>query len=167
MKDAAENGRQLLEVLEKSVDLETGRRVPLNKSELQEKAGITGRQTILNLLRRFEASGWLDHSIQQWRRNRYARYYTLNDYGLQMSKTLRVLEERKKSEGTGTADITALDFVLDMFRKAMVRGKSPALNYEWALIMTSDSKGRLTWRVRARDLSQKRKKAIDSGGPTA
>jgi hypothetical protein len=157
VKDAAENRRRLLEVLEKSVDPKTGRRIPLNKWQLQRKAGIRGRQTILNLVWWLQGSGWLDVSKQEARKNRYTRYYALNDYGALMSKTVHILEGAKKNQTNGAVDITALDFMLDMFRKAMIRGNSPAANYEWALIMTSDSQGRLTWRLRSRGLSEKKK----------
>jgi hypothetical protein len=74
-----------------------------------------------------------------------------------MAKALQSLEEAERVS-TGATDIRALDFCLDMFRQAMTRGKSPAVNFEWSLIMTSDSQGQLTWRFRSRNLSQKREK---------
>jgi hypothetical protein len=156
LNDAAQNRRRLLDILEKSMDPKTGRRVPLNKWQLQQKAGIKGRQTIINLVFSLQCSGWLDVTKQEARKNRPTRYYALNDYGEQMSKAFHALDQARNLR-TGATDVGALDFMLDRFRQAMTRGKSPALDHEWALIMTSDSKGRLTWRVKSRDLSRKRK----------
>ncbi len=160
-----ENRRRLLLALADSVNLKTGKRVPLNSSQLQKRGRIKGRQTTLNLLQQFDKSGLVDTSFLEWRKNRHTRYYALNDNGERMLKAFPVLDQAR-SQRSGTADIGALDFALDQFRQAMMRGKSPALNYEWALIMTSDSQGRLSWRVRPRDLSQKRKKAVDSHMPS-
>ena len=148
----------MLLALAGSVDMETGKRLPLNKSQLQKRADITGRQTILNLVSQFDRSGWLDRSIGQWRKGRHTRYYALNDIGLRMAQFLYP-ELRPKGEHTATPDqlrdmdLKALDFILDQFRQAMIRGKSVS-NYEWAFIMTADARGQLSWRLKSRELSR-------------
>ena len=83
-----ENKNNLLLALAHSIDLKTGKTKPLNMSQLKDQAGIKGRQTILNLVWQLRRAGWLETSIDQWRKRRYARYYALNEIGLQAVKNL-------------------------------------------------------------------------------
>jgi hypothetical protein len=155
-----ENEKNLLLALAGSID-STGKTRPLNVSQIKAAAHIKGRQTALNLVSQLRRAGWLETRIHQWRKHRNARYYALNEIGLQAVKNLYPEKFGGKPtsltpEQSHIIDLKALDFVLDSFRHAMIRGKSPACSYEWVLIMTSDERGQLSCRLKSREL-QKRK----------
>jgi DNA-binding PadR family transcriptional regulator len=131
--------------------------VALNKSQLQKKAGIKGRQTIMNLLSQFEASGWLELSVGQWRKGRDATVYALNDCGMQTVAAFYPefhLKREQTTEERREINLKALDIILGMFRQTMMWEKSHARNYEWALIITSDAQRKLSWRYKSRKLSR-------------
>ena len=163
MVSKAENKRRILLALANSVDRKTGERVPLNSSQLQQRAHIKGRQTILNLISELQRIGWLERSVGQWRKGRYTEYYALSDPGLGIARVfypeLRANSNQEQAptiEQRREMNLRALDYMLDLFRQAMKRGLSPACNYQWMLIMSSDSEGKLGWRVKSQSREKER-----------
>jgi len=165
MVSKAENERRILVTLAKSVNPKTEERVPLNAAQLQDKADIKGRQTVLNLISQLQRSGWLSHSVGQWRKGRYTVYYMLSDSGLRAARAIYPeLGAKSNQEHAPTIEqrremnLRALDYMLDLFRQAIKRGQSPACNYEWTLVMSSDSQGKLSWRYKATEKKDSEKK---------
>lgn len=163
MVSKAENKRRILLALANSVDRKTRERVPLNSSQLQQRAHIKGRQTILNLISELRRIGWLKRSVGEWRKGRYTEYYALNDSGQQAARALYPelgassnQEQAPTIEQRREMNLKALDYLLDLFRQAMKRGHSPACNYEWMLIMSSDSEGKLSCRYQTRRKEDRR-----------
>jgi len=141
-------------------EIRLGEPKPLNKSQIESAAGMRARQTILNNVEKLKATGIRVVHVEKWRTGDPMEFYELTDFGCYWTAVLNpeLEPEIRKKLGTryeefANLEISDLDFTLDLFRRAIKRGKSPTPNYEWTLIMTADAHARLSWRLKTRDLS--------------
>ena len=140
--------------LAKNID-NKGNLVPMNKSQLQKKAKIYGRQTILNVV------GWLKHhryvivENKEWRKGRSSEHYTLSESGLYRAVQFnpKLEDSVRKALGAKYQEFENrveqgrrrdLDFYFNVISTLILKRKGRP-DSEWSLTVRTDDQGRVGW----------------------
>lgn len=142
---------KVLKALAKNRDIVTGGFVPLNKKQLEKKAGIVGRQTTINVIELLKKQGLLEVENREWRRNRKCQHYALSEKGLyyvanmfpELGEMIRKDLGSKYAEFVEAQERQRIEIMRDSITRLqdVVSGKNAPANSHWLLYMKTDNQG--------------------------